>query len=293
MKKTEIETESSAIWSECNQDFEPPCYTLKAYPCIQITRLQRPFTSRPRRGIHHSSPRKLPAHLSDASLLLSQSISHLVLPSKQDLSFFSPPHMASPLVTWLSKTRLSKTIKCLRLLLGSLDSICLVLLDYNGEGNGNPLRYSCLENPMDGGAWQAAVQGVAESQTRPSDFLLSLSTFMHWRRKWQPTPVILTGESHGRGSLVGCRLWGRTKSDTTEATQQQQQQMDYNGEGNGNPLQCSCLENPRDRGAWWAAVYGVAQSRTQLKRLSSSSSNILRQCSSLLQLMNQYWYIIN
>ena len=43
------------------------------------------------------------------------------------------------------------------------------------------------------------------------------------------------------------------------------------GEGNGNPLQCSCLENPSDRGAWWAAVYGVAQSRTQLKRLSSSS----------------------
>ena len=44
------------------------------------------------------------------------------------------------------------------------------------------------------------------------------------------------------------------------------------GEGNGNPLQCSCLENPRDGGAWWAAVYGVTQSRTQLKRLSSSSS---------------------
>ena len=44
------------------------------------------------------------------------------------------------------------------------------------------------------------------------------------------------------------------------------------GEGNGNPLQCSCLENPRDRGAWWAAVYGVSQSRPQLKRLSSSSS---------------------
>ena len=59
--------------------------------------------------------------------------------------------MASPLVTWLSKTRLD--LKCLRLLLGSLDSICLVLLDYNGEGNGNPLQYSCLENPMDGGAW--------------------------------------------------------------------------------------------------------------------------------------------
>ena len=52
---------------------------------------------------------------------------------------------------------------------------------------------------------------------------LSLFTFMHWRRKWQPTPVFLPGESQGRGSLVGCRLWGRTESDTTEATQQQQQ----------------------------------------------------------------------
>ena len=87
-----------------------------------------------------------------------------------------------------------------------------------GEDNGTPLQYSCLENPMDGGAWQAAVQGVAESRTRPSDFLLSLSTFMHWRRKWQPTPVILPGESQGRGNLVGCHLWGRTESDTTEAT---------------------------------------------------------------------------
>ena len=47
---------------------------------------------------------------------------------------------------------------------------------------------------------------------------LSLFTFMHWRRKWQPTPVFLPGESHGRGSLVGCRLWGHTESDTTEAT---------------------------------------------------------------------------
>ena len=83
----------------------------------------------------------------------------------------------------------------------------------NGEGNGTPLQYSCLENPMDGGAWWAAVHGVAESWTRLSDF-----TFMHWRRKWQPTPVFLPGESQGRGSLVGCRLWGCTESDTTEAT---------------------------------------------------------------------------
>ena len=53
---------------------------------------------------------------------------------------------------------------------------------------------------------------------------LSLFTFMHWRRKWQPTPVFLPGESQGRRSLVGCRLWGRTESDTTETTKQQQQQ---------------------------------------------------------------------
>ena len=65
--------------------------------------------------------------------------------------------------------------------------------------------------------WNAAVHGVARRQTRLSDF-----TFMHWRRKWQPTPVFLPGESQGRGSLVGCHLWGHTESDTTEATQQQQ-----------------------------------------------------------------------
>ena len=80
-----------------------------------------------------------------------------------------------------------------------------------------PLQYSCLENPMDIGAWQATVHGVARSQTQLSGFS-SLFTFMHWRRKWQPTPVFLPGESQGRGSLLGCRLWGRTESDTTEAT---------------------------------------------------------------------------
>ena len=82
----------------------------------------------------------------------------------------------------------------------------------DGEGNGTPLQYSCLENPMDGGAWRAAVHGVAEGQTRLSDFTF---TFMPWRRKWQPTPGFLPGESQGRGSLVGCRLWGHTESDTT------------------------------------------------------------------------------
>ena len=83
------------------------------------------------------------------------------------------------------------------------------------EGNGNPLQYSCLENPMDGGAWWAIVHGVAKSQTRLSDFTF---TFMHWRRKWQPTPVFLPAESQGLGSLVGCCLLGRTELDTTDAT---------------------------------------------------------------------------
>ena len=88
---------------------------------------------------------------------------------------------------------------------------------FAGEGNGTPLQYSCLENPMDGGAWWAAVHGVARVG---HDWATSLSlfTFLHWRRKWQPTPVFLPGESQGRGSLVGCRLWGRTESDTTEVT---------------------------------------------------------------------------
>ena len=92
-----------------------------------------------------------------------------------------------------------------------------------GEDNGTPFQYSCLENPMDRGAW------------------------------------------------VGWSPWGREESDMTE-------QLHFHfslsriGQENGNPLQCSCLENPRDGEAWWAAVYGVAQSRTRLKRLSSSDS---------------------
>ena len=91
----------------------------------------------------------------------------------------------------------------------------LYTMHINGEGNGTPLQYSCLENPMDGGAWWAAVHGAAKGQTRLRDFTF---TFMHWRRKLQPTPVFLPGESQGQGSLEGRRLWGLTESDTTEAT---------------------------------------------------------------------------
>ena len=87
-----------------------------------------------------------------------------------------------------------------------------------------------------------------------------------------PTPVLLPGKSHGRRNPVGCRLWGREESDTTERLHFHFS-LSSIGEGNSNPLQCSCLENPRDGGAWWAAIYGVAQSRTQVKQLSSSSSS--------------------
>ena len=108
---------------------------------------------------------------------------------------------------------------------------------------------------------------------------LSLFTFMHWRRKWQPAPVFLPGKSHGQRSLVGCSPWGREESGTTEQLHFHFS-LSFTGEGNGNPLQCSCLENPRDGGAWWAAVYDVAQSQTRLKWLSSSSntSKITRKC---------------
>ena len=111
-----------------------------------------------------------------------------------------------------------------------------------------------------------------------SEWLLSVSSvylsFTHAfsrRRQWHPTPVLLPGKSHEWRNLVGCSPWGHEESDTTE-------QLHFHfslssiGAGNGNPLQCSCLENPRDGAAWWAAVYGVAQSWTRLKQLSSSSS---------------------
>ena len=89
--------------------------------------------------------------------------------------------------------------------------------------------------------------------------------------QWQPTPVLLSGKSHGRRSLVGCSPWGLWEMETTEWLHFQFS-LSCIGEENGNPLQYSCLENPRDRGAWWAAIYGVTQSWTRLKQLSRSSS---------------------
>ena len=95
----------------------------------------------------------------------------------------------------------------------------------------------------------------------------------YWRRQWQPTPVLLPGKSHGRRSLVGCSPWSREESDMTERLPFHFL-LSWIGEGNGNPIQCSCLENPRDGGDWWAAIYGVTQSQTRLKWFSSSSPEI-------------------
>ena len=90
-----------------------------------------------------------------------------------------------------------------------------------------------------------------------------------------PHSSTLPGKSHGWRSLVGCSPWGHKESDRTERLHFRFS-LSCIGEGNGNPLQCSCLESPRDGGAWWAAVHGVAQSRTRLKRLNNNNNNNYR-----------------
>ena len=92
-----------------------------------------------------------------------------------------------------------------------------------------------------------------------------------WRRQWQHTPVLLPGKIPWMEEPSRLQSMGSLRVGTTEQLHFHFS-LSCTGEGNGSPLQCSCLENPRDRGAWWAAVYGVTQSWTQLKRLSSSSS---------------------
>ena len=86
-----------------------------------------------------------------------------------------------------------------------------------GEGNGTPLQYSCLANPMDGGAWWAAVHGVTKSQTQLSNFTLTFH-FHALEKEMATHSSVLAWRIPGMGSLVGCRLWGRTESDTTEVT---------------------------------------------------------------------------
>ena len=117
---------------------------------------------------------------------------------------------------------------------------------------------SLLENPRDGGAWWASVYGIAQSQTRLkwlSSSMTSNSSTLAWKIPWTEEP----GRLQSMGLLRVGHDWATSLSCI--------------GGGNGNPLQYSCLENPRNREAWWAAIYGVAQSRTQLTWLSSSSSS--------------------
>ena len=107
-------------------------------------------------------------------------------------------------------------------------------------------------------------------QTSLKKFLCGTILYKTGEGNGTPLQALLPGKSHGQRSLVCFSPWGREESDTTERIHFHFS-LSCIGEGNGNLLQCSCLENPRDGGAWWAAVYEVAQSRTQLKRLSSSS----------------------
>ena len=125
---------------------------------------------------------------------------------------------------------------------------------YPEEGDGNPLQYSCLENPMDGGAWQATYHGVTKSRTRLSDWsdLSILKTSLHIWGQVMCTKSFPSG-SDGKesacyvGDLGSIPGWGRSP-----------------GDGNGNPLQYSCLENSLDKGVWWSVVHGVTKSWTQL-----------------------------
>ena len=97
----------------------------------------------------------------------------------------------------------------------TMEEIIIRYMLFLREGNGTPLQYSCLENPMDRGAWKAAVHGVAEGRTRLSDFTFTFH-FHALEKEMATHSSVLPGESQGRGSLIGCRLWGHTESDMTE-----------------------------------------------------------------------------
>ena len=112
---------------------------------------------------------------------------------------------------------------------------------------------------------QATVSGIQES-----DMTWRLNHYYwnsHWRRKWQPTPEILPGEFHGQRNLTGFSPWGHRELDTTEwlTHTQLSYALKYRRSSTHNctPLQYSCLENPMDRGAWKAAVHGVAKDTTE------------------------------
>ena len=140
---------------------------------------------------------------------------------------------------------------------------CHFLLQRMKVKSKSEVMQSCptLSDPMDCSLPGSSIHGIQW-----------IGICLSMQRAWVQSLVWEDSTCYRATKLVCCNSWGRTESDTTERLH-----FDFSlsciGEGNGNPLQCSCLENPRDGGAWWAAIYGVAQSRTRLKQLSSSSSS--------------------
>ena len=160
-----------------------------------------------------------------------------------------------------------------------------------GEGNGTPLQYSCLENPMDGGAWWAAVHGVAKSQARLSDFTFTFhfhtlekemathSSILAWRIPGTEEPSgLLSMGSHRVGhdwsdlaAMLSLSFLGgaRGKEPTCQCRRHKGHRFNpwvrkIPGGGHGKTLQYSCLEIPMDREAWWATVHRVAKNWTRL-----------------------------
>ena len=118
-----------------------------------------------------------------------------------------------------------KYIPCQNLRINMTNLNCVYIINV-GEGNDTPLQYSCLENLTDGGAWQAAVHGIAKGRRRLSYFTFTFH--FHALGKEMATHFsVLAWRIPGTGSLVGCCLWGRAESDMTEATQQQQQHYKF------------------------------------------------------------------
>ena len=106
-------------------------------------------------------------------------------------------------------------------------------------------------------------------------YFIFLKFMISWRRQWHPTPVLLPGESHGQRSLVSCSPWGREESDVTERLHFRFSLFTcMHWRRKGQPTPVYLPGESQGWGAWWAAVYGVTQSQTRLKRLSSSSSSI-------------------
>ena len=147
-------------------------------------------------------------------------------------------------------------------------------LSTHGEGNGNPLQYSCWENPMDRGTWWVTVPGVTKSRIRLSTHIAGSfgntvcfpysfvwTCYIIRRRQWQPTPVLLPGKSQGWRSLVGCSPWGSEESDSTERLHFHFS-LSCTGEENSNPLQYCCLENPKDRSLVGCRLWGRRESDT-------------------------------